>query len=42
LIGEEERIQLYLEYSTSKKLIGIVEKCFIADYLDSIISKGLI
>nr|CAD2175465.1 unnamed protein product [Meloidogyne enterolobii] len=40
LIEEEERIQLYLEYSTSKKLIGIVEKCFIADYLDSIISKG--
>uniref|UniRef100_A0A915N3Z1 Cullin N-terminal domain-containing protein n=1 Tax=Meloidogyne javanica TaxID=6303 RepID=A0A915N3Z1_MELJA len=26
LMEEEERIQLYLEYSTSKKLIGIVEK----------------
>ncbi|KAL7070006.1 hypothetical protein ACQ4LE_010780 [Meloidogyne hapla] len=40
LLEEEERIHLYLEYSTTGKLIGIVEKCFIADYMDFIIAKG--
>ncbi|KAF7633371.1 CULLIN_2 domain-containing protein [Meloidogyne graminicola] len=40
LLEEEERVQYYLEYSTAKKLIGIVENCFIANYLDSIIAKG--
>ncbi|KAL3098075.1 hypothetical protein niasHT_027620 [Heterodera trifolii] len=38
---EEERVHLYLEYGTFKKLVSIVERCFISTYLDTIIAKGV-
>jgi cullin 4 len=37
---EEERVDYYLDYSTRKKLIQWTEKCFITDYVDTIIAKG--
>lgn len=39
---ETQRVEFYLEYSTSKRVINIIEKCFIEEFSGSIISKGLI
>lgn len=37
---EEERLNYYLEYSTSRKLMPVVDQCFILAHVDTIISKG--
>uniref|UniRef100_A0A915CQ81 Cullin N-terminal domain-containing protein n=1 Tax=Ditylenchus dipsaci TaxID=166011 RepID=A0A915CQ81_9BILA len=39
---EEERIDFYLEFTTAKKLIAVTDTCFIADYVEMIISKGTV
>ncbi|KAI1716326.1 cullin family domain-containing protein [Ditylenchus destructor] len=39
---EEERIDLYLEFSTAKKLLSMTDECFIGTYVDTIIAKGTV
>ncbi|KAI1724436.1 cullin family domain-containing protein [Ditylenchus destructor] len=39
---EEERIDLYLEFSTAKKLLSLTDECFIGTYVDTIIAKGTV
>lgn len=39
---EEERLDFYLDISTSKKLIAVTDTCFISNYLDTIIGKGFV
>lgn len=37
---EEERVNYYLEFTTSRKLMSVVDQCFILTHVDTIISKG--